>query len=483
MSGASEQTQSTNLFRAEALAHVAIPERVDMLMQVTRPRSWLPLLCLTLVLFLGVLWSIFGRIPINVSGRGILIRPGKVLGFQAPAPGQLQSLNVHVGDVVQKGSVLAVLDQASLRKQLEQERAKLEAMKAEYGAVAELQKERAALEKSILTERRQDLAKRIEETRTIADRLRETHLKSIDDQRSNIQRGLELAKRITGLKKQLLERTERLRNQNAGSKEEIAEAEYQYLQVLTHEIDLQGQLQQLDLRTQQTQDSYLDKMDKISQLTSQSGEYAMLERKLEQQTLELSVTHRLAIRAVEQQAAHLALLVEREGRIVSEYNGRVLEITAAVGQVLAAGNKIGTLVEEDESAPMVCLAFFNVKNGKQAAAGMRTQIAPDPIQRERYGSMTGTVRSVTPFAVSNEAAVNSIGNTEMAKSLTSQERQMEVIIDLRVDPATTSGYAWTSSRGPEAEMTPGTTATVQITVERRAPISFVLPFLHEWTGN
>jgi HlyD family secretion protein len=224
-------------------------------------------------------------------------------------------------------------------------------------------------------------------------------------------------------------------------------------------------------------------MDKIGQMTTQNNEYTIDERKLEQQTLELSVTHNLAIHAVEQQVAHLALLVDRQGQIVSEHSGRVLEITAAIGQVLATGTKIGSIVEEDESAPLVCLAFFSIKNGKQVAAGMRTQIAPDPVQRERHGSLVGGVRSVTPFAVSNEAAINSIGNTEMARSLTSQERQMEVYIDLQADVTTTSGYAWTSSRGPEMAMTAGTTANVQVTVERRAPISFVMPFLHEWLGN
>ena len=81
---------------------------------------------------------------------------------------------------------------------------------------------------------------------------------------------------------------------------------------------------------------------------------------------------------------------------------------------------------------------------------MRARISPDPVQRERVGSLLGCVTSVTPFPVSQEAAVNSIGNTEVARALTGDDRQMEVLAAMRPDASTQSGYAWTSSRGPEA---------------------------------
>jgi HlyD family secretion protein len=71
----------------------------------------------------------------------------------------------------------------------------------------------------------------------------------------------------------------------------------------------------------------------------------------------------------------------------------------------------------------------------------------------------------------------------VARALVDKDRQIEVLTELQVDRSTPSGYAWTSSRGPESRITVGTTANVEVEVESRAPISFLLPFLREWTGS
>jgi HlyD family secretion protein len=86
-----------SLFRKESLERLSSPERLDQLMQVVNPRDWLALTTLGFFIFLALLWSIFGRIPITVTGQGVLIRPRRVVEFQSPISGQLQSLNVRDG--------------------------------------------------------------------------------------------------------------------------------------------------------------------------------------------------------------------------------------------------------------------------------------------------------------------------------------------------------------------------------------------------
>ncbi|MCJ8279057.1 MAG: NHLP bacteriocin system secretion protein, partial [Rivularia sp. ALOHA_DT_140] len=60
--------------------------------------------------------------------------------------------------------------------------------------------------------------------------------------------------------------------------------------------------------------------------------------------------------------------------------------------------------------------------------------------------------------------------------------KIEAIAKLEIDSKTLSGYKWSSSQGPRLEVSPGTTTTVRVTVEERAPITFVLPILREWSG-
>ncbi len=45
-----------------------------------------------------------------------------------------------------------------------------------------------------------------------------------------------------------------------------------------------------------------------------------------------------------------------------------------------------------------------------------------------------------------------------------------------------SGYQWSSSHGPDLQITTGTTTTARVTVGERAPITFILPFLRANTG-
>jgi HlyD family secretion protein len=57
---------------------------------------------------------------------------------------------------------------------------------------------------------------------------------------------------------------------------------------------------------------------------------------------------------------------------------------------------------------------------------------------------------------------------------------------LRTDPDAGpgyTGYAWTSGSGPkDTKITAGTTAQVRVTIEKKAPITLVLPFLKSTSG-
>lgn len=77
--------QKRTIFRKESLERLSSPERLDQLMQVVSPRSWLPLVALGSIVGVAVIWSIYGRIPITVEGRGVLIYPSNVVPLQSKA--------------------------------------------------------------------------------------------------------------------------------------------------------------------------------------------------------------------------------------------------------------------------------------------------------------------------------------------------------------------------------------------------------------
>ncbi len=118
------------------------------------------------------------------------------------------------------------------------------------------------------------------------------------------------------------------------------------------------------------------------------------------------------------------------------------------------------------------LHLLRVRTGVRV--GMPMQIIPDTVERERFGSIVGTVTSVSAFAVSREGMGSLVGNDKVVKRLMAQGPQLEVVAALAADPATVSGYQWSSSRGPDVLISSGTTASGRVAVEQRAPITYVM---------
>jgi len=63
-----------SLFRQASLERLSSPERLDELMKLVTLKTWLPLGTLGVLLGLGLLWSIFGRVPVTTHGRGLLVQ-------------------------------------------------------------------------------------------------------------------------------------------------------------------------------------------------------------------------------------------------------------------------------------------------------------------------------------------------------------------------------------------------------------------------
>lgn len=97
------------LFRKAALDNVSSPDRLDTLVQVTDPKSWLMLIAFALLLVVGLLWAIWGQIPNEVSGSLILLGNGGVKRTVSPVAGIVQQVNVKPGDMVTAGDVIVTV--------------------------------------------------------------------------------------------------------------------------------------------------------------------------------------------------------------------------------------------------------------------------------------------------------------------------------------------------------------------------------------
>jgi HlyD family secretion protein len=76
------QLKNNKLFRQEALDQLSSPEQLDQVMQVVRPPAWLPLSAMGVLVAVAGIWSVFGRIPLTVTGEGIVISPPQIKSAQ-----------------------------------------------------------------------------------------------------------------------------------------------------------------------------------------------------------------------------------------------------------------------------------------------------------------------------------------------------------------------------------------------------------------
>lgn len=476
--------QKRSIFRKESLERLSSPERLDQLMQVVSPRSWLPLVALGSIVGVAVIWSIYGRIPITVEGRGVLIYPSNVVPLQSKSAGQLITLNVKVGDVIKKGQVLATIDQAELRKQLQQQRVKLTELNSQDKAVGSLQGQRRDQEERSQQQQRYYLQQRILELQTITPLLKTKGNTSIAQQRQGLQERLRQAQALTPVFLQRVEiRRHLFKKEGAISGDEALKAEQEYLENLEKIADIKNQLKELDLKETETEKDYRQNLSTISDLQAQVKELDSKQASAAQQDLEDATDRKKEIQEVKREISKLELQLGNNSQIISQYSGRILEITLTPGQVVSAGTRLATIEAENPKSKLVGVTYFPVADGKKIQPGMRMQITPQTVKRERFGGIIANVTNISRFPITKEAAASEVGNAEVVEGLIAQQQGLiQVFSDLEPDSTTPSGYKWSSSIGPQMKISSGTTTVVRVKVEERAPITFVLPILRSVSG-
>ena len=477
-----QNTQKNQLFRKEALEKVATPEQLDQLIKITSPQRWFSLFAVGSLVAAGLIWSILGRIPITVTGKGVLIYPNKVVTVQASNPGRILELNVEVGDTVKKGQVLATIDQSELKKQLQLAREKLTQLQIQDQTAIQMQIQRDTLAQTATQEQRRTIEQSLQTVQSLTPVLRSKGLEVLKRDRQNLQARLQTLQQLQPTMKQRWDEREKLFQQGAVPKDMALQARQEYLSVQTQINEARSQLNQLDVKEADAQGEYLRNLNQVNQLSAQLKALDSQQATQKEQDLTINTIRTKEIQETQRLIAQLELQLQNSSQIISNYTGRVLEITAKPGQQLEPGVGIGTIAAQESSAKLVNVVFLPVSEGKKIKSGTRVQITPSTVKREEFGGIEGKVTGISEFPVTQQGAVSLIGNADILPSVMSQGPQLAVFTELQPDSSTFSKYRWSSSTGPQLQMTPGTTTSVRITVEKRPPIEFVFPILKDLSG-
>lgn len=99
----------SELFREKAVSSIDSVERFDEAIEIVSARSIFALGAIGVLLLLVSIWALFGRVPVGLQGRGVIVAGSGIQPVVSNAEGTLIALPGRVGDIVTQGSAVARL--------------------------------------------------------------------------------------------------------------------------------------------------------------------------------------------------------------------------------------------------------------------------------------------------------------------------------------------------------------------------------------
>ena len=406
------------IFRKAALERMASPERTDHPTMLVGASGWLILSAFLVAIVAGAAWAVQTQAPVKVTAQGILIDRAGLVEISSEQGGTLQEVLVQPGDPVAVGQVVATLSRSELRRELAAATAKLEDLENRF--------ERLRLANEARTDR---------------------------EGRSDQQRLITIAQTRETLKERrilLAERSEKLAP--LAARKTVPEIRLIEAQIAVADVD-----ERLAALEEDAQKIMLDAAERASQ------------REIEQLEDRLDIEEQTRI------IGRLNAQLSEEKVVTSTYEGQVVEIKVNPGDVLTPGAALATLAPLDLTQNLQALMYVPPADGKRIAPGMVAEIAPTTVEREVFGHILGEVVSVAPLPATPEGMRRVLQNDQLVEQLSLGGAPIEVRLSLTRDPATATGFAWSSSEGPTSGVNAGTLLEGKVIVEERALLDLMLP--------
>jgi HlyD family secretion protein len=430
-------------------------------------------------------WSVFGTVATVVECRGIITRPGGLYNAVAREGGPIGAMLVKVGDTVSKGQTLARIEQPLLNIETPAARAELTRLRSEDAEIrklagedevryqAALAKQKSTLENSIAARerRREDIHKELEAIRP-----------ALTEQRQRLESLIADLQQRVAAERVLLERLVKAGKGNV-SERELESARRALAELIDRLNVSRADAARHEVTAIQTETTARREEDLAE---SAIQEYSVQLATLAREEVEHSTRQKERLfakqSAVDAAADRLHLLEARQKitEVVSNWDGRVVEIKADPGQVVRTGATV--VVVEVANQSLMMNAFVPAWGGKKVKPGMQVELTPALIQRAEFGYMVGKVRAVSPFPLSEEGLLQLISDQRTVDLLTSQGSTFAVEVELESDSETPSGYRWSTGRGPELVIESGMFCQSRIITREQPPITLVLPALRKIFG-
>lgn len=409
--------------RSQAVAARSSLDRSEELLPVTPARAWIALCGFAAVLGAVVTWAVLARVPTRAEGQAVILRAGGVRSVIASGSGIITGLTVGPGDKVRARQVIAKISQPVLTERLVSAESALDAARRERERAVSVRQQAATLETA-----------------------------SVERQRDSIQREIADFEGRAKLAAQRIRMEEELFASGIVARQQVIDATQKRDDIIANINRLRAQLTQFDAQR-----------------------YT-----IEAAPAQTAAEHDARVREAERQLSEVKKQLAVVETVTAPYGGQVVEVKTYQGATITQGAPILNLQADQNE--LEAIAYVPSSEAKNVKPGLDVDLALSNVKREEFGYLRGTVRWVAEYPASPAALMRNFENETLVQSLTRSGAVTEVRVALERDAATPSGFRWTSSKGPEAKLTPGSLGTVRIVTRRQAPLALILPYLRAKGG-
>ena len=414
----SGESEGQSLFRKEAKESRESDIDLGPMMVVVSPKIWVGLITILSIVLIVVVWSIFGMIPEEVHGKGIVLNKGTNYTILSKEEGVIEQIFVSQGDLIQAGDALAIQQNPEIHQNYHDAQKHKELVSSQMVDFKVHHFNKIVAEKeAILTSIHAD---ELEIKRV------ETEIKFLDQELCWLS---ELHEKGLIALPQLNHTQERLNNKKKQRDGLIAG-------IKSNNAKLKGledilQMQEFQTRLKHAESRVDDLKIKKDQLTFQAP-----------------------------------------------HTGRVLAVSVKEKEYIPKGKAMFWLERDIGVEPRhVVYGYFDSKKDQRIKKGMIAQIRLGSVDYNRYGSLIAEVEEVWGFPSSSKELNNLIGNNQLVNFLNKSGSQAPIQVVFRPikNDKTPSGFSWTSKNGPPFEISTGTLGDIKVTIRAKRPIEFVFP--------
>ncbi len=499
-------------YRKSSLDKLSSPEQLDRAITIISPSFWVAAIGGGLIIAVVLIWSVFGRLPVSVSTIGMYMGDNGIYNAVAEADGLVDEVFIVEGQDVTAGQKLVQLDDDLYTKKIADLEARRDTVESvtfysyddpsntdtkpllDIKAEAKLTGTALSADQIALRDREKSLSKQRSKTRAAASDFKSKKKKYYNKQAAYLkaQTAYKKAQDALTSARNAYEAYEKTVSDppTAEQEEQLKKLEEAVSDANDDFRKAESSLQKLELQLKNAETDYNRAMQSYenekSALKSMNETVSQLRTKVRGDRVgkndqENSLEDRFdsakgsAIDQINQDIDNLQ--TEANNLLfTAKIGGRVTSVNVSRGDAVKSGMTLFKIVSEDNEQDDVVL-YVPVANGRKIQEGMKADVYPSTINRQEYGHMTGIVAFVSDYTATTEDLLNELGDQALVQGFQQNGSVVRVTITLDRDPATESGYKWSSKKGGQQKIKEGTVVSADVITETKAPITMLIPYL------